>query len=356
MTDLSKNSVLQIFLRFAQNFLEIIFVAIILMQFQNLPENNLRTAQAAELVVGQTNPNADSHEQSKTTENRPTKIWFITGTSSGFGLEVTKAVLARGDSVAATALEPETHSELKKKYNDKILPLRLDVTKRDEVDAAVNAAVKFFGRIDVVLNNAGIGYWGAVEELSEAELWKQMDVNFFGSFRVIQAVLPVLQKQRCGHIIQISSIAGHTAFRLGGAYSCSKWAVEALNETVAIETEKFGINVSIIEPGPFKTNFFKSIKYAENVMEKYSPNFDPAKLNQIDNKKITSKERIAELELLGIRIMDGSNYEEPANVACEILKVADEKKPPLRVIVGKGAREFVEKTYKKRLEEWKNWK
>ncbi|MDR0390642.1 MAG: SDR family NAD(P)-dependent oxidoreductase [Planctomycetaceae bacterium] len=308
--------------------------------------------------------------------DREFKVWFITGTSSGFGLEITKAVLARGDSVAATALDPEVHVELKKKYNDKILPLRLDVTKRDEIDIAVKDAVKFFGRIDVVVNNAGVGYWGAIEEISEEELRRQFDVNFFGSFRVIQSVLPVLQKQRNGHIIQISSIAGQAAFRLTGAYASSKWAVEALNETVAIETEKFGIKVSIVEPGPFRTNFFRSIKYAENVMEKYSPNYDPTNPNKLANEKITTKDRIAELEnaanqennkittnkknnieseLWGVRISDDSSYEEPTSVAHTILKIADAKKPPLRVIVGKGAKEFIEKVYQKRLNEWKEW-
>ncbi|MDR1480370.1 MAG: SDR family NAD(P)-dependent oxidoreductase [Planctomycetaceae bacterium] len=379
----------------------VIFVTIISLAFLNLAGTSLTGVNADE-------PNADELRNGLGVGGkREDKVWFITGTSSGFGLAVTKAVLARGEQVAATALDPEIHSQLKKQYGDKILPLRLDVTKRDEVDAAVAAAVKKFGRIDVVLNNAGIGYWGAVEELSEEELRKQFDVNFFGAFRVIQAVLPVLQKQQNGHIIQISSIAGHATFNLTGAYSSSKWAVEALSETVAIETKKFGIKVTIVEPGPFKTNFFKSIKYAENVMEKYSPTHDPTKvysscfeipeaehasvasrsgcsranptahtgsgINQHDNKKTTNIERIAELEqltnknqnppkpnakqteLFGVRIADDSGFDEPAGVVRVILSVADESEPPLRVIVGKGAREFIEGVYQKRLQEWKKW-
>jgi NAD(P)-dependent dehydrogenase (short-subunit alcohol dehydrogenase family) len=308
---------------------------------------------------------------------RAIKVWFITGTSSGFGLEVTKSVLARGDIVVATALDPVVHSDLQAKYKDKILPLRLDVTKRSEVEAGVREAIKNFGRIDIVLNNAGVGYWGAIEEISEAELRRQFEVNFFGSFHVIQAALPVLQKQGGGHIIQISSIAGQAAFPLTGAYSSSKWAVEAMSETVAIETAKFGIKVSIIEPGPFKTNFFRSIKYAENVMEKYRPNYNPNNQNKVDEKKITGKERIAELEqaakqrdnnnvtdknknsveseIWGVRISDDSRYEDPADVVRTIVKVADAKKPPLRVIVGKGAKELIEDVYQKRLDEWKKW-
>ncbi|MDR1484069.1 MAG: SDR family NAD(P)-dependent oxidoreductase [Planctomycetaceae bacterium] len=370
------------FLKLSPKIAVVIFVTIILIPILNLPRYNSTTVNA-ESDFTQTNHTTDTNTNSDTNKNlsdsagRAVKVWFITGTSSGFGLEVTKALLLRGDFVAATALDPEVHFELQKRYKDKILPLRVDVTKRVEVEAAVREAVKFFGRIDVVLNNAGIGYWGAVEELSEEELRRQFDVNFFGSFRVIQAVLPVLQKQRGGHIIQISSIAGQAAFPLTGAYSSSKWAVEALNETVAIETAKFGIRVSIIEPGPFKTNFFRSIKYAENVMEKYSPNYDPSKAtNQIDQKKITNKERIAELEsvmnragddvaakpknnaateMLGGRISDDSGYDDPAKVVKVILKVADAKKPPLRVIVGKNAKELIEKIYKQRLKEWNEW-
>jgi NAD(P)-dependent dehydrogenase (short-subunit alcohol dehydrogenase family) len=294
-------------------------------------------------------PKTEAKPKPKT---KPAKVWFITGTSSGFGLETTKAALARGDSVAATALDPAVHAELKKKYGDKVLPLRLDVTKQDEVNKAVADAVKHFGRLDVVVNNAGVGFWGAVEELSVEDFQRQFDVNFFGSLRVIHAVLPVLNKQKSGHIIQISSIAGHMTFRLGAAYSSSKWAVEALNESLAGEVASAGIKVSLVEPGPFNTGFYRAITYAENPQKKYAP----AKKRDGGNPAdwFPSKQEISTAQL-NRAIQDGTRYESADIVAKAVLKVADAKKPPLRVIVGKGCRQAVEKTYQRRLKGWKEW-
>ncbi|MDR0336700.1 MAG: SDR family NAD(P)-dependent oxidoreductase [Planctomycetaceae bacterium] len=273
------------------------------------------------------------------------KVWFITGTSSGFGLETTKALLERGDSVAATALEPDVHKGLQEKYGNKIIPLRLDVTKRDEVKQAVEDAVNYFGRLDVVVNNAGCGYWGAIEELTEEDLQKQFDVNVFGSFRVIQAVLPIMRQQKSGHIIQISSRAGLKSHGMVGAYCASKWAVEAINDALSQEVTKFGIKVSIVEPGSFYTEFYRSIQYATNVSEIYAP------IKKQGQSEIPTKS--GKPYLLGIRSDDGSSYPRPENVVKAILKVADTEKPPLRILVGDDSMKMIPEEYEKRLKEMK---
>jgi NAD(P)-dependent dehydrogenase (short-subunit alcohol dehydrogenase family) len=274
-----------------------------------------------------------------------TKVWFITGTSSGFGLETTKALLERGDSVAATALEPDVHKGLQEKYGNKILPLRLDVTKRDEVKQAVEDAVKYFGRLDVVVNNAGLGYWGAIEELTEEDLQKQFDVNVFGSFRVIQAVLPIMRRQKSGHIIQISSRAGLKSHGMVGAYCASKWAVEAINDALSQEVAKFGIKVSIVEPGSFYTEFYRSIQYATHVSEIYAP------IKKQGQSEMPMKN--GKPSLLNIRSDDGSNYPRPESVVKAILKAADADKPPLRLLVGEDSMKIIPEEYEKRLKQWK---
>src|ERR1700728_3393903 len=155
-----------------------------------------------------------------------TKTWFITGTSRGFGREWTVAALERGDRVAATARDTGTLKDLVAKYGDRLLPLALDVQDRSACFTAVDQAQKHFGRLDIVINNAGYGQFGLIEELSEKELRDQLETNVFGAFWVTQAALPHLRKQRSGHIVQISSIGGISAFAGIGAYHASKWALE----------------------------------------------------------------------------------------------------------------------------------
>ena len=261
------------------------------------------------------------------------KVWFITGSSSGFGLAFTRAALERGDGVAATALDPEVHDELKKKYGAKVLPLRLDVTKRDEIAKAVAEATRHFGRLDVVINNAGFGQFGMIEEFSEEEFRKQLETNLFGSFNVIQGVLPVLREQQSGHLIQVSSLAGVVTMPMLGAYSASKWGVEGLCETLAMEVAPLGIKVSIIEPGPFKTGFTKAARVVEKRIEAYAAQTEAFHRN-----------------------LEQAEFEDPAKVVNVVLKLVDAKEPPLRVLVGKGTVETVEKVYQKRLETWREWK
>ena len=183
------------------------------------------------------------------------KVWFITGTSRGFGREWTIAALERGDKVAATARDTSTLDDLATKYGDALLPITLDVTDRDADFAAVKQAHDHFGRLDIVVNNAGYGQFGFIEELSEAEARDQIETNVFGALWVTQAALPYLRAQRSGHIIQVSSIGGITAFQNVGIYHASKWALEGFSQALAQEVASFGIHVTLIEPGGFSTDW-----------------------------------------------------------------------------------------------------
>src|ERR1700710_1233569 len=183
------------------------------------------------------------------------KTWFITGTSRGFGREWTAAALDRGDRVAGTARDPSTLDDLKEQYGDALLALELDVTDRSAVFAAVKQAHEQFGRLDIVVNNAGYGQFGMVEELSEQDARDQIETNVFGALWITQAALPYLRAQRSGHIIQVSSIGGIVAFPNVGIYHASKWALEGFSQSLAQEVSSFGIHVTLIEPGGFSTDW-----------------------------------------------------------------------------------------------------
>ena len=181
-------------------------------------------------------------------------VWFITGTSSGFGDAFARHAISQGYRIVATARDRSKLSALQALAPDRVLVQRLDVTGAGEPEAAVAAAIDRFGRIDVLINNAGYGVVGAVEETPESELRAQMETNFFGAVAVIQAVLPILRSQRSGAIVNISSLGGQLSFGGFGAYSASKFALEGLSEALAPEMAPFGIKVLIVEPGYFRTN------------------------------------------------------------------------------------------------------
>ncbi len=189
------------------------------------------------------------------TANGNTKVWFITGTSRGFGREWAIAALQRGDSVAATARDASSLDDLVASYGDRVLALPLDVTDRAACFAAVAQAHQQFGRLDIVVNNAGYGHFGMVEELSEQDFRDQMETNVFGAMWVTQAALPILREQGSGHILQVSSIGGISAFQTVGAYHASKWALEGFSQALAQEVAGFGIHVTLIEPGGFSTDW-----------------------------------------------------------------------------------------------------
>ncbi len=186
------------------------------------------------------------------------RTWFITGASSGFGAAFVQHALELGDNVVATARRQETIQALAEREPRRVLAVTLDVTRPGQADRAVQQALERFGRIDVLVNNAGYGVVGAVEETPEAELRAQMETNFFGAVAVMRAALPSMRAQRAGAIVNISSLGGQLSFAGFGAYSASKFALEGLSEALAQELAPFGIKVLIVEPGAFRTGFADS--------------------------------------------------------------------------------------------------
>lgn len=198
------------------------------------------------------------------------KTWFITGASSGFGNELVKAVLNKGDSVAATFRKPEQASAFTEQYGENGWGIVMDVTSEEQVNAGVQQALKKFGQIDVLVNNAGYGTIGAIEEFSLTEIRAQMETNFFGAVAVTKALLPLMRESGSGHIVQISSQAGFRAASGFGVYNASKFALEGFSEALAQEVASFGIKVTIVEPGPFRTEFLAgSMKLASQKLEAY---------------------------------------------------------------------------------------
>jgi NAD(P)-dependent dehydrogenase (short-subunit alcohol dehydrogenase family) len=265
------------------------------------------------------------------------KVWFVTGSSRGLGREFVEAALSRGDRVAATARSTESFADLTASYGDAVLPLEMDVTDRAAVAAAVERAVEHFGRIDVVVNNAGYAQVGAVEELTEAELRAQMETNLFGAVWVVQAVLPHLRAQGGGHIFQLSSAAGLIAMPMGGAYHASKWALEGLNEALAGEVAGFGIKVTIIEPGGYATRKGKNPDPLNNgFMAERNPAYDALRqrLGAMAGKQPAG---------------------DPAAAAQVLLELADADTAPVRILFGTGFYPMVQQAYANRLQTWEEW-
>ncbi|HEX7665232.1 MAG TPA: SDR family oxidoreductase [Polyangiaceae bacterium] len=264
----------------------------------------------------------------------PSKNWLITGTSRGFGREWTIAALERGDRVAATARDPKTLDDLVAKYGARILPIALDVNDRKADFAAVKKAHDAFGRLDVVVNNAGYGLFGFVEEVSEEEARAQLETNLFGALWVTQAALPYLRAQKSGHILQVSSIGGISAFPNVGLYHASKWALEGFSQTLSQEVASFGIKVTIIEPGGFDTDWGgSSSKHATA-----NPAYD-------EIKKVFAEQRKARIGKQG----------DPTKTAKAIFAVVDSADPPLRLFLGDKPLQIAKADYAKRLETWEKW-
>lgn len=262
------------------------------------------------------------------------KTWFITGTSKGFGREWTIAALERGDRVAATARNADTLKDLVEQYGDAILPIELDVNDRAADFAAVQQAYDKFGSLDIVVNNAGYGQFGMIEELSEEDARAQIETNVFGALWVTQAALPFMREQGSGHILQVSSIGGISAFPNVGAYHASKWALEGFSQALAQEVEDFGIHVTLIEPGGFSTDWAgPSAKKSTDIAA-----YDPVR------KKAA--------ELRSARQATPGN---PVATRSALLKVVDAEKPPLRVFFGEAPLQIATKDYESRLANWREW-
>jgi NAD(P)-dependent dehydrogenase (short-subunit alcohol dehydrogenase family) len=260
------------------------------------------------------------------------KVWFITGTSKGFGRVWAEAALARGDRVAATARDVTTLRPLVDQYGDLVAAIALDVTDKAAVTAAVAETIRRFGRIDVAVNNAGYGLFGTIEEVSETEARAQLETNLFGALWVTQAVLPQMRAQGSGHIIQVSSIGGVNAFPTVGLYHASKWGLEGFSQSLAAEVAGFGIKVTIVEPGGFATEWGgPSAKRATPM-----PAYDATRASMA-------------------QFRSANTPGDPDATGPAILKVVDAADPPLRIFFGATGLAMTRVEYARRIETWERW-
>jgi NAD(P)-dependent dehydrogenase (short-subunit alcohol dehydrogenase family) len=260
------------------------------------------------------------------------KTWFITGTSKGFGRIWAEAALARGDRVVATARDAATLADLAERHGDLVLPLQLDVTDKAAVDAAVAQAHTHFGRLDVVVNNAGYGLFGTIEEVSERQARDQLETNLFGALWVTKAALPILREQGGGHIIQVSSIGGVNAFPTVGLYHASKWGLEGFSQALAQEVADFGIKVTIVEPTGFATDWAGPSGVRAERLPAYEAVWERR-----------SAQRAA------------ARPGDPEATGPAILELVDADEPPLRIFFGDGPLAMIKAEYAKRIAEWEAW-
>jgi NAD(P)-dependent dehydrogenase (short-subunit alcohol dehydrogenase family) len=265
----------------------------------------------------------------------PNKTWFITGASSGFGHEFARAALARGDRVAGTSREINRLDQLAAAYPSRFLAIQLDVTDRAADFGAVERTCEHFGGLDIVVNNAGYGQYGVLEELTEGEARRQFDTNFFGPIWVTQAALPFLRAQGSGHIIQVSSIGAHFSSFALGLYCSSKSALEAISQALASEVAEFGISVTMIEPGGFGTRAEASSSDPSQPVDAYKAMHD-----------VLTERRVANLG-------PGAILGDPSAGAEALLAIIDAADPPLRVVFGSDALARVEAEYERRLAGWR---
>ncbi|WP_129669982.1 SDR family oxidoreductase [Phytoactinopolyspora endophytica] len=259
------------------------------------------------------------------------KTWFITGASRGFGRAWTAAALERGDRVAATARNTSTLDDLVDRYGDAVLPIGLDVDDRAAGTEAVQTAHRHFGRLDVVVNNAGFGHFGTIEETTENEARAQMETNFFGALWITQAAIPLLREQGAGHIVQVSSIGGVTAFPGLGLYNASKWALEAFTEALAGEVAGFGIKTTLIEPSGFDTDWAGASARRSEPNPRYQP-FRDAMANWGNSPSPTAEDSVEAL-----------------------FAAVDAAEPPLRLIFASQGYDLVLAIHEQRMATWREW-
>src|SRR5579859_4383189 len=259
------------------------------------------------------------------------KTWFITGASRGFGRIWAEAALKRGDRVTATARKLADVADLAERFGDTVLPLALNVTNAEQVQQVVQQAYAHFGRLDVLVNNAGASLFAATEEASDEQILGLFDANYLGMVRVLRAALPFLRKQGSGHILGVSSGLGITVLPLIGFYCATKWAVEALHESLAQEVRAFGLKVTLVEPGAYATDFGKSSQVAD-VLEPYAE-FRKQFLTQL-----------AEVE-----------QGDPEATAEAILRLVDAENPPLRLGLGTSILPRARAAYAERVATWEAW-
>lgn len=248
----------------------------------------------------------------------PNKVWFITGCSTGFGRELAKEALSNGYKVVVTARKPEQVADITAAYPDTAMALSLDVTVPQQIKEAVAAAIARFGRIDVLVNNAGIGYFGAIEESEEAEVRRMFEINFFGLANMTNEVLPHMRKQRSGHILNVASIGGLRSFPAVGFYNATKYAVDGLSEALMKEVAPLGIKVTVICPSGFRTDW--AGRSANNTTIKIEDYKDTAWKNMSD-----------------LRGYSGNQPGDPVKAAKAMIQVTEIENPPMRLLLGAAA-------------------
>jgi NAD(P)-dependent dehydrogenase (short-subunit alcohol dehydrogenase family) len=262
-------------------------------------------------------------------EQIPQRVWFITGASTGFGRELAEQTLRAGHRVVATARKPEQLSDLARQYKDLCLVLPFDVIDQASVDSGVAAAIEHFGHVDVVVNNAGFGFAGAIEEATEAEYMPVFETNVFGLIRVTKAFLPHLRKRRSGHIVNLSSMAGLVGFAGWGYYNATKFAVNGFSEALALELEPLGIRVTVIEPGPFRTDF-------------------------LGRSGVEAAVRLSDYDATAGKIRDyrqdqtGKQKGDPVRAIEAIISVVESADPPRHLVLGERALTV----FRARLDQW----
>jgi NAD(P)-dependent dehydrogenase (short-subunit alcohol dehydrogenase family) len=264
------------------------------------------------------------------------KVWFITGASKGMGLEVAKTVLANGDKVIATSRNLNEQIESIGEEWEHLLPLKVDITNEEEVKSAIEKGIETFGRIDVVLNNAGYYLVGSVEEISDEEFRRTIDVNLFGMANVIRQAMPYLRKQQSGHIINISSNMGYIGYANTGSYNASKFAVIGLSEALAQEAKPFGIHVTVVAPGMFRTNFMSNttLAVAQNKIADYG----------------------LEKHTKMLQSFDGNQPGDPKKLAKVLLDISNLVEPPLHLPLGTDSYQSIIDHRKKEAIELEQWK
>jgi len=263
------------------------------------------------------------------------KVWFITGSSRGLGRALTEVILQAGHLVVATARKPEQLADLSKTYGDRVQTVRLDVTTPAEVQKAVAAAKEAFGRIDIVVNNAGYGFLGAFEEMTADEFKDQIDTNFWGVVNVTRAVLPVLREQGFGHIIQITSVGGRLGVPGLSGYHAAKFAVEGLSEALAQEIKPLGLKLTIVEPGGFRTDWAGASMAFAKPIKAYAPVVDAIRGYMEQHS--------------------GHETGDPRKAGHVLLELVQMEQPPLRLPLGKDAIMFLRNSYQANSDELQRW-
>ncbi|MET0634482.1 MAG: SDR family oxidoreductase [Chitinophagaceae bacterium] len=265
------------------------------------------------------------------------KVWFVTGASKGFGLALVKLLLSKGIRVAATSREEKELARQVGDPNENFLPLKVDISSDESVKEALRKTVDEFGRVDVVVNNAGYAIFGSVEELTDQEFRQSMDVNVFGTINTIRNVMPYLRKQGSGHIINIASVAGYRGFPSSSAYCSAKFALIGLSESLAEEVKPLGINVTVVAPGYFRTSFLDSgsVMITKNLISAYNTGSMEVAMQQMNGRQPGDPQKLVKL----------------------LVDITSEANPPVHLVLGPDAFQLVEDTRKAEaieLETWKN--